>query len=81
MNDLFKKESGVIFLAGALCGAVGLEFAKTEKARKLLVKVIAKGMIAKDCITENVANIREEAEDVCNEARNIAKQNCDETND
>lgn len=72
--NFLSKECGLVFVAGAVAGVLGMKLAKTDKARKVAVKGIAKGMMVKDCTMEHVANLREEAEDVCNEAREIAKK-------
>ncbi len=77
MFDWLKKECALCFLAGAAVGAVGLKFIKTEKARSLAVQGIAQGMMAKDCVMEEVSNLREEAEEICNEAREVAKKKSD----
>lgn len=72
MDDLFKKENLLIFTGGIVTGIIGLKVAKTEKTRKTLVKTLAKGMMAKDCVMEEYVNIREEAEDICAEAKALA---------
>ncbi|MFI3228354.1 MAG: DUF6110 family protein [Clostridia bacterium] len=79
--DFFRKECGILFVVGAACGIAGLKIAKTDKARKLAVKTIAQGMMIKDNTMEGVTNLREEAEEICAEARAVAKAssecNCD----
>ncbi len=77
MNDLFKKENLIIFAGGIVTGLVGLKVVKTDKARKTVVKTIAQGMMAKDCAVEEYTNIREEAEDICAEAKAIAAAKAD----
>lgn len=72
MNDLLKKENLIIFAGGIITGIVGLKLVKTEKARKTVVKTLAHGMMTKDCVVEEYTNIREEAEDICAEARALA---------
>ncbi|MFI3173372.1 MAG: DUF6110 family protein [Eubacteriales bacterium] len=72
MSDLFKKENLIIFAGGIVTGIVGLKVAKTEKARATVVKTLAQGMMTKDCVVEEYTNIREEAEDICAEAKALA---------
>lgn len=72
MSDLFKKDNLIIFAGGIITGLIGLKVAKTDKVRTAVVKTLAKGMMAKDCAVEEYTNIREEAEDICAEAKAIA---------
>ncbi|MFI3173248.1 MAG: DUF6110 family protein [Eubacteriales bacterium] len=77
MSDLFKKENLIIFAGGIVTGIVGLKVAKTEKARTTVVKALAQGMMTKDCVVEEYTNIREEAEDICAEAKALAAANAE----
>lgn len=72
MYDIFKRDHLLIFAGGLVTGLVGLKIAKNKKTRSAVVKTVAKGMMAKDCVMEEYTNIREEAEDICAEAREIA---------
>ncbi|MFI3207486.1 MAG: DUF6110 family protein [Clostridia bacterium] len=74
MFSFLKKECAVCFIGGAIAGLVGLKVAKHPKTRELAVKAIAKGLQAKDCVEEKVANIREDAEDIYVEAKEQAKK-------
>lgn len=75
-----NKDHGILFAVGLIAGAVGTKVLKTEKVRKFTVNKIAQGMMIKDCANETIANLREEAEDICNEARSVAKNasDCDD---
>lgn len=75
MFDWFEKEKAIIFGAGVVAGLVGLKIAKCPKARAYAVKGLAKGMQAKDAVMEEVTNMRQEAEDICSEAKVMAQQN------
>ncbi len=77
MLNRITKEKNIIFAVGALAGAALITFLRTKTARELAVKGLAKGITAKDCIIEEVANIREEADDICNEAKAAAKTDCE----
>ncbi len=76
MFDLFGKEKMGIFVGGIVVGVVGAQLAKTKKVRSCVVKGLAQGYMAKDSIMEEVTNIKEEAEDICNEAKAQAKSAC-----
>ncbi len=77
MLDCFKKDCIGCFVAGAAAGILGLKIVKTDKARKMAVQSIAYGMMAKDTAMEELTNLREEAEEICKEAREVAKQKSD----
>ncbi len=77
MLDCFKKDCISCFAVGAVAGILGLKLVKTEKARNLAVQGIAQGMMAKDCAMEELTNLREEAEEICREAREVAKKKSD----
>ncbi len=70
------KERKWIFAAGAATGLAVMKFLKTKKARDLAVKGVANGIILKDKILETAANIKEEADDICAEAKEAAKNDC-----
>ncbi len=77
MNDFFKKDSLLIFAGGIVTGIVGLKVIKTQKVRSAAVKTLAQGMMTKDCVMEEYTNIREEAEDICAEAKALAAAKAD----
>ena len=81
MKQYFGKENRIIFAVGAVVGMATLTFLKTKKARELTVKGVASGMMLKDKVMENVANIKEEAEDICTEAKIVAQADCDSKSD
>ncbi len=77
MSDLFKKDNLLIFVGGIVTGIVGLKVVKTKKVRDAAVKTLAQGMMTKDCVVEEYTNIREEAEDICAEAKALAAAKAD----
>lgn len=78
MFDFITDEDKfAVFAGGIVTGLLGLHFIKTKKARELAVKTVAQGFIVKDAVMEEVSNIREEAEDICAEAKARAKGECD----
>ena len=74
MKDYLNKENGIILAIGAVAGIAITKLLKTDKARELTVKGLAKGIQTKDSITECLTNIKEEADDICNEAKSKAKK-------
>ncbi len=77
MFNNIRKEHKIIFAVGAVAGAALISFLRTKSARELAVKGLANGIIAKDNIIEEITNIREEADDICNEAKAVAKADCE----
>ncbi len=76
MLDWITKERKWIFAAGAATGLAVLSILKTKKARDLAVKGVAGGIMLKDKVLETAANIKEEADDICTEAKEAAKGEC-----
>ncbi|MFI3324649.1 MAG: DUF6110 family protein [Clostridia bacterium] len=74
MFDFLKKECALCVIGGAIAGILGYKIAKCPKTREVAVKTIAKGLQAKDCVEEKVANIREDAEDLYSAAKIEAKK-------
>ncbi len=72
-----SKEKNIIFAAGAVAGVVLFNVLKAKPVRKLAVNALAKGMMLKDSVSEEVNNIREEADDLCSEAKTAAQCSCD----
>ena len=81
MKRYFEKECRIVFAVGAAVGIAAVSFLKTKKAHDLAVKGVASGMMLKDKVMENVANIKEEADDICAEAKLVAQADCDSKND
>lgn len=79
MFDFFKKQCVLCVLGGAVAGVLGLKVVKSTKTRQIAVKTLAKGLQAKDCVEEHIANFREDAEDIYAAAKEEAKKTCEET--
>lgn len=62
------------FLGGALVGAVGMQAMKSEKVRNVLVSGLAQGIVLKDAVMEQVGNLKDEAVDICADAKEKAKE-------
>ncbi len=76
MLHLITKERKWIFAAGAATGLAIFGLLKTKKARDLAVKGVAGGIMLKDKALETAVNIKEEADDICAEAKVAAKNEC-----
>ncbi len=76
MLKFITKEKKLIFAAGAATGIAVLGLMKTKKARQLAVKGVAGGIMLKDKVLESANNLKEEAEDICAEAKVAAKCDC-----
>ncbi len=77
MLKCFSKECTVLCAIGAATGIVAYKAAKTPKTRELAVSGLAKGIQVKDKVQEEIANLCEEAEEICSEAKEKAKADCD----
>lgn len=56
------------FIGGVLAAAVGTKIVKSPATRKLAVQGLSKAMLIQQKAMEQIANIREEAQDLCHEA-------------
>lgn len=54
-----------LFVGGTAAGL----FVRTKACRKLAVNAVASGMMAKDCVNEGIENIKEEANDIYEDAK------------
>ncbi len=77
MLKFITKQHKLIFAAGAATGLAVLGLLKTRKARDLAVKGVAGSIMLKDKVLETAANIKEEADDICAEARMVAQNGCE----
>ena len=56
------------FVGGMIAAAIGAKVVKRPVARKLAVQGLSKAMLIQQKAMEQLANIREEAQDLCHEA-------------
>ncbi len=78
MKDYMKKECGIVFLVGAVAGIIIPKLAKSQKTRELAVKGVAQSFVIKDSVKEKIINIKEEADDIYNEAKNSVQEEATE---
>lgn len=72
MLDCFKNEKFLSALAGAAAVIVGKKILKSPKTRELAVKGLAQGMKLKHDAEETFQNMKDEAADLCNDAKTEA---------
>lgn len=63
-----------IFFSGVAAGIAGYKLAKTETAKKMLVKTTAAALRAKDAVLEGGTEVQAAAEDLIAEAKEVNKQ-------
>lgn len=57
------------FIGGILTATVGVSIAKSKPVRKLVVNALAKGMQLQEDTKLTLQTLKEEAEDICAEAK------------
>ena len=64
-----KHQKTCGFIGGLLTATIGVSLAKSKPVRNLAVKAIAKGMQVQDNAKVTIQTLKEEAEDICAEAK------------
>jgi hypothetical protein len=64
-----ERTTVIAFAIGAAASLIGAKFAKSKAARRLAVRGVAGGIRLKDDALRKAGEIREEAQDVYEEAR------------
>ena len=59
------------FIGGVLFGSVGIKLLSSKDAKKVYSHTTAAVLRAKDCVMQAVTNVREDAEDVYADAKDI----------
>ena len=60
-----------LFAGGALFGSAGIELLTSKDAKKVYAHTAAAAIRAKDCVMKAVTNVREGAEDIYADAKDI----------
>lgn len=71
--NCLKNEKLLCFLGGIFAATVGVKAVKSEQARKLCVNGLAKGIKLKNDAQETFKNMKDEAEDICYDAKTKAE--------
>ena len=69
-NKLLKNQKALYFLGGIVSAAVGAKLLKSKSCRDLCVKGLAQGMKLQKDAMETFQNMKEEAADMCYDAKN-----------
>lgn len=76
--DCLKNEKFLCFAGGVLAATCGVKAAKSEKTRKACVSGLAKCIKLRDDAQEALKNMKEEAEDICYDAKQAAKADAED---
>ena len=77
MNNILKNEKAMIFLGGVAAGTLGAKVLKSKAAKKFYVTTLANGMKIQKDAQELFESMKEDAEDLCFEARKEAAKEPD----
>lgn len=72
LYDFVKNEKFLSFAGGVLAATYGVKLLKSDKARKACVTCLAKCMKLQNEAQETFKNMKEEAEDICYDAKQQA---------
>lgn len=72
MNKIFKNEKLWLVVAGAAGALIGKKVLTSRKTRELAVTGLAKGMKLSNDAKASFQNMKDEAEDICYEAKEQA---------
>ena len=73
--DCLKNEKFLYFAGGVLAATYGVKAVKSDKTRKVCVKGLAKCIKLQNDAQETFKNMKEEAEDICCDAKQEAENN------
>lgn len=73
MKNILKNEKALLFVGGVLTGTLGLKALKSKTAKKLCVNTLANGMKMQQEAQNLFQTMKEDAEDMCYEAREAAE--------
>ena len=74
----YKNKKVWSYVGGLATAIVGSKILKAPKTRELCVKTIAAGMSAKNSAAACIQNIKEDAQDICKDAKEAAAKAEDE---
>ncbi|MCR5141472.1 MAG: DUF6110 family protein [Ruminococcus sp.] len=60
-----------LFAGGVLFGTAGIKILSSKDAKKCYTNATAAVLRAKDCVMETVTNVRENCDDILNDAKDI----------
>mgnify|MGYP000360333887 CR=1 FL=1 len=68
---MFDTKKLALFLGGVVFGSAGFKVLSSKDAKKVYSHTTAAVLRAKDCVMQAVTNVREDAEDVYADAKDI----------
>jgi hypothetical protein len=74
LTDIVKNEKVLCFVGGVLAATYGVKALKSDKTRKACVSGIAKCMKLQKDAQEAIQNMKDEAEDICFDAKQEAEE-------
>lgn len=72
VKEFLKNDKFLGFVGGVLAATYGVRALKSDKARELCVNGLAKCMKLSDSTKETYKNMKEEAEDICYDAKKLS---------
>lgn len=69
MFDFLKSDKFLCFVGGVAAAVVGKKLLSTKKARKMAVSTVACGMKCYDNTKSAIQSIKDEAADICHDAK------------
>ena len=72
--DYLKNEKLLCFAGGIFAATYGVKASKSDKTRKTCVKALAKCMKLQSEAKQTFQNMKDEAEDICYDAKQAAKE-------
>jgi len=72
-SKCFKNEKFLCFVGGVAAATLGVKTLKSDKTRNLCVKGLAKGMKLQKDAQEAFQNMKEDASDICFDAKQQAE--------
>ncbi|MDR5587234.1 MULTISPECIES: DUF6110 family protein [Clostridium] len=69
MENILKNEKLMIFAGGVVAGTLGLKALKSKTAKKIYVSTLANGMKLQQDAQNLFETMKEDAQDICYEAR------------
>lgn len=75
--DCFKNKQALVFVGGIATAIIGKKILKSQVVRDFCVENVARGMMIYDDAKVSLNNIKEGAEDIIYDAKNLKEYVCD----
>ncbi|MDR2830380.1 MAG: DUF6110 family protein [Methanobrevibacter sp.] len=74
LDGIIEHKNLLLFIGGAITALAAKKVIESDVAKNFAVKTVAKAMQFQDEANETLLNIKEDAEDIKNDATNIKKR-------